>query len=405
MLLLEFMMPAKRDKPSTRSAVHSLSPVLCPLCEEEIVDESTSTKGQDSIFCEGLCNAWLHRACAGLSKCAFSTVSQSKDKFLCPHCMLVHCQQELHDLRFKVSQLEKKFESLSQQPLAESYAVAVGNSTSSQPVAAGNSTSSPGAGPVPPPSSSVQPPPRFSAFQASRKFNIVVFGVEENAGRSSRLDRQNKDLLSISTALSSIDASVSSQSVQDHFRLGKFNSTAKRPRPILVKFIRSCDASNILSKARKQPSSFLIKPDLSPEERKKEKCLMEQRWALIQKGCDRSEIKIKGSGLYVRNALLGRVDSSNTFVQEADLQVCGGDSEVRVAVSALQTRESVSQSSSASSAPSVSPSRVSSHSSSPPSSVGAPGNSADSLVASSGVTGSSIAAGTGSAVKPVALHS
>ena len=41
------------------------------LCEDEILDASSSLPGQDAIFCTGTCDSWLHRGCAGLSKPAF----------------------------------------------------------------------------------------------------------------------------------------------------------------------------------------------------------------------------------------------------------------------------------------------------------------------------------------------
>ena len=39
---------------------------ICPVCLESITDE------HDSIYCEGSCDRWLHRYCAGLSKVLFN---------------------------------------------------------------------------------------------------------------------------------------------------------------------------------------------------------------------------------------------------------------------------------------------------------------------------------------------
>ena len=33
-----------------------------------------TTEGQDSVFCEGNCNVWLHRHCVGLTKSAFNHI-------------------------------------------------------------------------------------------------------------------------------------------------------------------------------------------------------------------------------------------------------------------------------------------------------------------------------------------
>ena len=74
------------------------------------------------------------------------------------------------------------------------------------------------------------------------------------------------------------------------------------------------DATDVLLKHRELQSPYSIKPDRSPEERKKEKCLMSVRWSLIQSGIERKNRK---SSLLVNNVILGKVDSSNTF-QYAD---------------------------------------------------------------------------------------
>ena len=69
--------------------------VVCPICDENIVDATSYTSGQDAIFCDGLCKEWLHCQCAGLSKAAFTTASQSQDPFFCLQCCLATQSREL----------------------------------------------------------------------------------------------------------------------------------------------------------------------------------------------------------------------------------------------------------------------------------------------------------------------
>ena len=33
---------------------------VCPICEDAILDHFNGQIGQDSIFCDGVCNTWLH---------------------------------------------------------------------------------------------------------------------------------------------------------------------------------------------------------------------------------------------------------------------------------------------------------------------------------------------------------
>ena len=73
--------------------------MVCPICDESIVDATSHTSGQAAIFCEGLCKEWLHRQCAGLSKTAFDLASQSQDPFFCLHSCLDTQRRELLTLK------------------------------------------------------------------------------------------------------------------------------------------------------------------------------------------------------------------------------------------------------------------------------------------------------------------
>ena len=108
------------------------------------------------------------------------------------------------------------------------------------------------------------------------------------------------DLKSVADILSSVDTQVSQLSIRDNYRLGKYQPD--HSRPILVKMTRSSEVSSILSNRRKlasQPGIF-IKADLTPKERLIESLLLKERRSLIDSGIDRSDIKIRGSAIYVK---------------------------------------------------------------------------------------------------------
>ena len=80
-------------------------------------------------------------------------------------------------------------------------------------------------------------------LERDRKFNIVLFGVEESASGSSKLVRIQNDLERVTSVICSLDESIPSSSIRDNFRLGKFQPNYDRPRPILGETqsnIRSC---------------------------------------------------------------------------------------------------------------------------------------------------------------------
>ena len=89
-----------------------LPSVLCSICEDVILDASAKCPGHDAIECEGLCQAWLHRGYAGISKVAFQMASNSSGPFLCPSCRLVEHASELQTLKSTVNALCEELSAL-----------------------------------------------------------------------------------------------------------------------------------------------------------------------------------------------------------------------------------------------------------------------------------------------------
>ena len=121
----------------------------------------------------------------------------------------------------------------------------------------------------------------------------------------------NEDMDKVVSALSKVDNSIGPQSIKDVYRLGRFSIDNKKPRPLLVKFIRAADATSVLSKRGSLRNSTLsIKPDMLPTERKCESILLKERWSLIQSGVPCAVIRVLGSRLLVRNKTQGQIKMS-----------------------------------------------------------------------------------------------
>ncbi len=59
-----------QTQPKPKSSSKSVSFMhTCPICDDEINDET-----HDSVHCDGYCQTWLHRGCAGLSTKKFATL-------------------------------------------------------------------------------------------------------------------------------------------------------------------------------------------------------------------------------------------------------------------------------------------------------------------------------------------
>lgn len=117
--------------------------------------------------------------------------------------------------------------------------------------------------------------------------------------------------------LSSVNNSITADSVKDMFRLGKFNSSKARPRSIMVKLIRSADVARILHEKRSLPAPFFIRPDLPFEVRRRESILLKIRWSLIEGGVERKRIRLRQGALYVDNKLHGLLNGKCEFVVAA----------------------------------------------------------------------------------------
>ena len=257
-------------------------------------------KGQDSISCDGDCNTWLHRGCAGLSKKAFRALKDSEKPFYCVSCRLSIHSDEIESLKSSLKLLQEEMGSLKSSinvvdggtspPVPPSHTATAGSvSTVSRPVL--QKTSHPSKAP-------------------DRKFNIVVYGLDESVQGTSRRERKLQDTKKVEDVIQVVNSKVSSQSIRDCVRLGKYKAFSSRPRPLLVNLNRVSDVHLLLSNRKSLQKPLAIKPDLPLEKRITEATLLKQRWALIQSGTSASSIKIRDSKLYVDESFYGSASGS-----------------------------------------------------------------------------------------------
>ena len=98
-------------------------------------------------------------------------------------------------------------------------------------------------------------------------------GIEESPPETKKELRTQHDLQHHITSLSATDSSIKPHAVKDFYRLRKFEPGIKKPRPLLVKFLRSADTANILRNKAQLSSPVYIKPDLTYEEGTQESML------------------------------------------------------------------------------------------------------------------------------------
>jgi len=62
----------------------------------------------DLIFCEGACDSWIHRRCAGLPKIVFESIKLSEKPFFCPFCRISEFERLIKGMQTTITSLENK---------------------------------------------------------------------------------------------------------------------------------------------------------------------------------------------------------------------------------------------------------------------------------------------------------
>ena len=149
---------------------------ICPVCLDSITDE------HDSIYCEGSCDRWLHRCCAGLSKVLFNVWIDSDDPFYCPHCRLSRHAELLSSMQSTIQSLLQDVASLKSR---QSESMELGAPTGS--LDSGTDTSNQGT------TQQTQPkiitPRNNPGIFSDRKFYLVIQGIPECSSDMKRLER------------------------------------------------------------------------------------------------------------------------------------------------------------------------------------------------------------------------
>ena len=95
--------------------------------------------------------------------------------------------------------------------------------------------------------------------------------------------------------------------MRDCRRIGKYDVSKPRPRPIIVTLNSTIEVSSILARRRFVTHPVTIKADLTPAERKTESILLRERRKLIEDRYERRSIKMYNSSLYLNGKLHGLV--------------------------------------------------------------------------------------------------
>lgn len=210
---------------SANSSNCNRNTVCCGLCDKPVIDNPP--KGEESIFCEGDCQVWIHKRCSGLTTAAFNVASSSSDPFLCLMCRNSRLMAEISSLQATVFSLVSEVSTLKSSVTKE--VASVKEAINSSPTFPSGDSLPP---PLPNPPRSQSPPKSIS--YSERKYNVIVFGVVEQHSGTPWPARSNHDHSEVCRLFSHLDEGTEDYLIRDCCRIGRFQSDASHPRPILV---------------------------------------------------------------------------------------------------------------------------------------------------------------------------
>ena len=268
----------KRNKRTEANSDSDQTPSYCLVCSNVIVDcnPDKNIEGDDAMFCKGMCNAWVHRTCVGLSKQSYTALTEDDTPYLCPHCSMKQQSSVIQELSANThigsafKQMESHLLSSFQEMISTSVAslkstiesevkvlqskfselserVKVLESTNDKVVDIQDRLQqlevSIGKHPAPPKNISNSVPPTSLTSDVSvitstvtsllkeerereeRKLNLIIHGVPESPSETP-MDRKAYDIKQVSRVLNEV-LEVDS-TVEDAVRLGKRDPSKKR---------------------------------------------------------------------------------------------------------------------------------------------------------------------------------
>lgn len=150
-----------------------------------------------------------------------------------------------------------------------------------------------------------------SSASPDRRLNVILFGIPECPRGTDFKSRLDRDFHSVYSIMELADKDLPFATIRDCQRIGKYNTTSSRPRPILAKLNSSRHVEALVrTRSRFQlPAdtavNVTIRRDLTKDERNIESTLLRERRSLIDSGTDSSLIRLRGSRLYLNSRLYG----------------------------------------------------------------------------------------------------
>ena len=176
--------------PSRHTKSRDCNPPLqvCATCDSVIQDKDDNCASDDAVYCEGQCQALLHRKCLGMSKKFYIALGEIDEPYFCPNCCVFAYKKEIESIKATVASLSEEL-SLMQDKLANLQHSNDGSpdtNTASLSVAKEISHL-----PVNHPSESILP---CGILPGERKFHVIINSIKECPQKTARHLRHKTEL-------------------------------------------------------------------------------------------------------------------------------------------------------------------------------------------------------------------
>lgn len=285
-------------------------PTICQVCCATITESSEGVVGEDAVFCEGDCKAWIHRKCLGMSILVYDKLSKCKDPYMCPHCTIFKQSNEITKLRNQVIDLTSELASMK---TLEQKVIDLEQKLSSVNEPSSSSTSdSTAALPSLQPNHTNTADDHISNIvssyiseekeKAKRRLNLIVHNLEESSSENGAA-RQKDDIDRITSIIQKhVEATPH---ISKAIRLGKRQENQEKARLLKITVSSEAEKAIILRnvlKLRKQENPEAIKniyisPDMTPKEQEANKKL---RLELKKLNKDGNQYQIKNGRIVQR---------------------------------------------------------------------------------------------------------
>lgn len=284
-------------------------PTICQVCCATITESSEGVIGEDAIYCEGDCKAWIHRKCLGMSKLVYDRLSKCKDPYMCPNCTIFKQSNEIVELRNQVRNLSSELASmktLEQRIIDLEQKLSSANKSSSIPIS--DSAAVPSSSQSNTSTADNHISTIVSSYineekeKAKRRLNLIVHNLEESSSENGAA-RQKDDIDRITSIIQN-HVEVTPH-ISKAVRLGKRQENQEKARLLKITVSSEAEKAIILRnvlKLRKQENPEAIKnlyisPDMTPKEQEANKKL---RLELKKLNKDGNQYQIKNGRIVQR---------------------------------------------------------------------------------------------------------